>query len=48
MDGQGASYSWYEELSTKPFVSVVYFAAFVQDENRFWAKLAKDSGAKAD
>jgi tripartite-type tricarboxylate transporter receptor subunit TctC len=24
------------------------FAAFVQDENRFWAKLAKDSGAKAD
>jgi tripartite-type tricarboxylate transporter receptor subunit TctC len=24
------------------------FASFVQDENRFWAKLAKDSGAKAD
>lgn len=24
------------------------FAAFVQDENRFWAKLAKESGAKAD
>jgi tripartite-type tricarboxylate transporter receptor subunit TctC len=24
------------------------FAAFVQDENRFWAKLAKDSGAKAE
>ena len=24
------------------------FAAFVQQENRFWAKLAKDSGAKAD
>ena len=24
------------------------FAAFVKDENRFWAKLAKDSGAKAE
>jgi tripartite-type tricarboxylate transporter receptor subunit TctC len=24
------------------------FAAFIRDENRFWAKLAKDSGAKAD
>ena len=24
------------------------FAAFVQGENRFWAKLAKDAGAKAD
>ena len=24
------------------------FAAFIQEENRFWAKLAKDSGAKAD
>lgn len=24
------------------------FAAFVKEENRFWARLAKDSGAKAD
>jgi tripartite-type tricarboxylate transporter receptor subunit TctC len=24
------------------------FAAFIKEENRFWAKLAKDSGAKAD
>lgn len=24
------------------------FAAFIREENRFWAKLAKDSGAKAD
>lgn len=24
------------------------FAAFIQEENRFWAKLAKESGAKAD
>jgi tripartite-type tricarboxylate transporter receptor subunit TctC len=24
------------------------FASFVKDENRFWAKLAKDSGAKAE
>ena len=24
------------------------FAAFVKDENRFWAKLAKESGAKAE
>jgi tripartite-type tricarboxylate transporter receptor subunit TctC len=24
------------------------FAAFVKDENRFWARLAKDSGAKAE
>lgn len=24
------------------------FAAFVKDENRFWAKLARDSGAKAE
>jgi len=24
------------------------FAAFIQEENKFWAKLAKDSGAKAD
>lgn len=24
------------------------FAAFIQEENRFWAKLAKDSGAKAE
>ena len=24
------------------------FAAFLKEENRFWAKLAKDSGAKAD
>jgi tripartite-type tricarboxylate transporter receptor subunit TctC len=24
------------------------FAAFVKEENRFWAKLAKDSGAKAE
>jgi tripartite-type tricarboxylate transporter receptor subunit TctC len=24
------------------------FASFIRDENRFWAKLAKDSGARAD
>ena len=24
------------------------FAAFIKEENKFWAKLAKDSGAKAD
>ena len=24
------------------------FAAFLKEENRFWAKLAKDAGAKAD
>jgi tripartite-type tricarboxylate transporter receptor subunit TctC len=24
------------------------FAAFLKDENRFWARLAKDSGAKAE
>lgn len=28
--------------------SPAQFAAFIQEENRFWAKLAKDSGAKAD
>ncbi|GAB3659542.1 Bug family tripartite tricarboxylate transporter substrate binding protein [Ramlibacter alkalitolerans] len=28
--------------------SVADFAAFIKEENRFWAKLAKDSGAKAD
>lgn len=29
-------------------VSPADFAAFIQEENRFWAKLAKESGAKAD
>jgi tripartite-type tricarboxylate transporter receptor subunit TctC len=37
-----------EGTDVSPSASPAEFAAFVQDENRFWAKLAKDSGAKAD
>jgi len=37
-----------EGTDVSPTASPAEFAAFVQEENRFWAKLAKDSGAKAE
>jgi len=37
-----------EGTDVSPSASPVEFVSFVKDENRFWAKLAKDSGAKAD
>jgi len=37
-----------EGTDVSPSASPAEFAAFVKEENRFWAKLAKDSGAKAD
>jgi tripartite-type tricarboxylate transporter receptor subunit TctC len=37
-----------EGTDVSPSASPADFAAFVQQENRFWAKLAKDSGAKAE
>jgi tripartite-type tricarboxylate transporter receptor subunit TctC len=37
-----------EGTDVSPLASPAAFASFVKDESRFWAKLAKDSGAKAD
>ena len=37
-----------EGTDVSPSASPAEFASFIKDENRFWAKLAKDSGAKAD
>ncbi len=37
-----------EGTDISPSSSPAEFASFVKEENRFWAKLAKDSGAKAD
>ncbi|HEX2547346.1 MAG TPA: tripartite tricarboxylate transporter substrate binding protein [Ramlibacter sp.] len=37
-----------EGTDVSPSASPADFANFIRDENRFWAKLAKDSGAKAD
>jgi tripartite-type tricarboxylate transporter receptor subunit TctC len=37
-----------EGTDVSPMASPADFAAFLKDENRFWAKLAKDAGAKAD
>jgi len=37
-----------EGTDVSPSASPADFATFVESENRFWAKLAKDSGAKAD
>jgi tripartite-type tricarboxylate transporter receptor subunit TctC len=37
-----------EGTDVSPLASPAEFAAFVKDESRFWAKLARDSGAKAE
>jgi tripartite-type tricarboxylate transporter receptor subunit TctC len=37
-----------EGTDVSPSSSPAEFASFVKEENRFWAKLAKDSGAKAE
>jgi tripartite-type tricarboxylate transporter receptor subunit TctC len=37
-----------EGTDVSPLASPAEFVSFVQDERRFWAKLAKDAGAKAD
>jgi tripartite-type tricarboxylate transporter receptor subunit TctC len=37
-----------EGTDVSPSASPADFAAFIKEENRFWAKLAKDSGAKAE
>jgi tripartite-type tricarboxylate transporter receptor subunit TctC len=37
-----------EGTDVSPSASPAEFVSFVKEENRFWAKLAKDSGAKAD
>lgn len=37
-----------EGTDVAPLASPTEFASFVKEENRFWAKLARDSGAKAE
>jgi tripartite-type tricarboxylate transporter receptor subunit TctC len=37
-----------EGTDVSPSSSPTEFQAFIREENKFWAKLAKDSGAKAD
>ena len=37
-----------EGTDVSPSASPAEFAEFIREENKFWAKLAKDSGAKAD
>jgi tripartite-type tricarboxylate transporter receptor subunit TctC len=37
-----------EGTDVSPSASTAEFQSFIREENKFWAKLAKDSGAKAD